>query len=401
MVRRCLFVLLFALVATTAAAQQVPSAADDPVATARFKFGVIGLNPRVGVQNVGFDTNVFNTTENEQRDFTFTMAPGTQLFMRTGKGLLTLDGAAEFVYFNEFTTERAVNSNVTGQYELRFNRVRPYVSVRSVNTRQRPGYEIDARARHYETDIHTGADFRVASKSTIRIDYRHLDYNFAGDAVFSGRPLNQDLNRNLSALDIGWRQRLTSLTTWVTRITTESERFEFENVRNSDSFRVNSGFELGRFALIRGSAFAGYRKLRAADGGVLPEFSGLTADVNVAYSAPTQTRLSGVIERDIQYSYERRTPYYVQTGWTAILTQRVVGRWDVQLQGGRDRLSYQAVNVSDQHRDFVGRFGGGIGYAIGDQVRAGFDVQSFYRSSDVPGKEYGSIRAGLSVTYGY
>lgn len=401
MVRRCLFVLLFALVATTAAAQQVPSAADDPVATARLKFGVIGLNPRVGVQNVGFDTNVFNTTENEQRDFTFTMAPGTQLFMRTGKGLLTLDGAAEFVYFNEFTTERAVNSNVTGQYELRFNRVRPYVSVRSVNTRQRPGYEIDARARHYETDIHTGADFRVASKSTIRIDYRHLDYNFAGDAVFSGRPLNQDLNRNLSALDIGWRQRLTSLTTWVTRITTESERFEFENVRNSDSFRVNSGFELGRFALIRGSAFAGYRKLRAADGGVLPEFSGLTADVNVAYSAPTQTRLSGVIERDIQYSYERRTPYYVQTGWTAILTQRVVGRWDVQLQGGRDRLSYQAVNVSDQHRDFVGRFGGGIGYAIGDQVRAGFDVQSFYRSSDVPGKEYGSIRAGLSVTYGY
>jgi hypothetical protein len=172
-------------------------------------------------------------------------------------------------------------------------------------------------------------------------------------------------------------------------------------VRNSDSFRLSSGFELGRFALIRGSAFAGYRKLTPADGGTLPEFSGVTANVDVSYTAPTQTRLGAAVERDIRYSYEPRTPYYVQTGWTGTLTQRVIGRWDVQITGGRDRLSYQAVDVRDARKDFVGRFGGGIGYAIGDQVRAGFDVQSFYRRSDIPGREYGGLRAGISVTYGY
>jgi len=384
---------------STAYAQQVPT--DDPVATAPFRLGAVALDPRVGISNVGIDTNVFNTTGDAQSDFTFTVAPGTQLWLRTGKGLLTLDGGVELVYFNEFSSERAMNSNVRGQYELRFNRMRPYVSAFSLNTRQRPGFEIDARARHYETEFHGGTDVRVASKSTIRVDYRHLDYRFNGDEVFNGRPLNEELNRTLKAGELSWRQRLTALTTWITRFTRESERFEFEDVRNSDSFRVTSGFELGRFALIRGSAFAGYRKLSPADGGILPEFSGITADVDVSYTMPTQTRLGAAIDRDVQYSYEQQTPYYVQTGWTATLTQRVTGRWDVQLTGGRDRLSYQAIDPLDARRDFIGRFGGGIGYTIGDQVRAGFDVQSFYRSSDLPGREYGGIRAGVSVTYGY
>jgi hypothetical protein len=383
-----LFAILMCSVSCSipAYAQQVPT--DDPVATAPIRIGMIALDPRIGISNVGFDTNVFNSTTEARSDFTFTVAPGTALWMRTGKGLLTLDGGVEYVYFNEFDSERSFNSNVLGQYELRFNRIRPYVSASSLNTRQRPGYEIDARARHYETEFHGGTDVRVASKSTVRFDYRHLDYSFKGDEVFNGRPLSDELNRTLKAGELSWRQRLTALTTWVTRFTRESERFEFEDVRNSDSLRFTSGFELGRFALIRGSAFAGYRKLSPADGGILPEFAGLTAEVDVAYTMPTQTRLSVAVDRDVQYSYEQLTPYYVQTGWTATLTQRVTGRWDVQLYGGRDRLAYQAI-------------GGGIGYTIGDQVRAGFDVQSFYRSSDVPGREYGGIRSGVTVTYGY
>ena len=140
LIRRLLFALTFASFAVSAMAQQVPTGVDDPVANARLRFGVIGLDPRLGIRDLGVDSNVFNSAENEQQDLTFTLAPGGQLYMRTGKGLLTIDGGVEVVYFNEFSSERSVNSDVTGRYELRFNRMRPYVSARSVNTRQRPGY---------------------------------------------------------------------------------------------------------------------------------------------------------------------------------------------------------------------------------------------------------------------
>lgn len=391
------YVMSFSLAAS---AQQVPT--DDPVASAPVRLGVFGLDPGVSLTNLGVDTNVFNTVDNRQRDLTYTVSPDLSVWLRTGRGLLSVSGAMQFVYFQEFETERAMNSNASGRYEFRFNRLRPYASASTVNAKERPGYEIDVRARRYETDLHAGADVRVASKSTVRLDFQSLDYRFAGDEVFDGQALNEQLNRTLKKIDVSWRQQLTALTTWITHVSREAERFEFNDLRNSDSFRLSSGFELGRFALIRGSAFAGFRKLTPADGGVIPEFTGVTADVDVSYTMPTQTRLGAAVERDVQYSYEDRTPYYIQTGWTATLTQRVTGRWDVQLSGGRDRLAYQAIVAAiDARTDFIGRFGGGVGYELGDQIRASFDVSSYHRSSQIPGRDYGGVRAGFSVIYDY
>jgi hypothetical protein len=394
----CLVVLIGA---STAAAQQLPAPSDDPVGESRYRFGPLGVEPRFRLTNLGVDNNVFNATENEQSDFTFTAAPGAALFFRTGRGLLSVVAFAEFVYFREFETERSINTSAIGQYEWRFARMRPYVSAAALNTRQRPGFEIDARARHYETEFHGGADLRTGSKGTIRIDYRHLDYTFAGDQVFGGRILNQELNRTLNAGEIGFRQRLSVLTTWITRVAHERERFVFEPVRNADSLRMSTGFELGRFALIRGSAFVGYRQLKPADGGVLPQFSGVIADTNVSYTAPTRTRLSAQVRRDVEYSYDRATPYYLLTSWTASLTQNTFGDWDIQLTGGRDRLSYQAPIASNERTDYIDRLGGGIGYTLGEDTRISVEVNSFFRRSSLPGIEYGGIRAGISVNYGY
>lgn len=400
-IRISVLVLVVSL-ARSAAAQQVPTASGDPAAEAPIRIGVVAFDPHIALTNLGVDTNVFNSDVNPQSDFTFTLKPGTDIFLRTGRGLFTAAGNVEFLYFNEFDSQRAINSDVLGRYELRFDRLRPYASASWLDTRQRPGYEIDMRARHYEEDYHAGTDVRVASKSTVRFDFRHLNYRFAGEQVFNGQALNEQLDRTLRAVEVSWRQRLTALTTWVTRASREAERFEFHDLRNSDSVRISSGFELGSFALIRGSAFAGFRTMQAADGGIVPGFTGVTADVAVSYTAPSQTRLGAAVDRDIQYSYENRTPYYVQTGWTTTLTQRVTGRWDVQLSGGRDRLAYRAiVPALDARTDVMGRLGGGIGYTLGDQRRISLDANSYRRTSALPGHEYRGMRVGLSVTYGY
>jgi hypothetical protein len=396
-----LCVLIAILFSSPAWAQQVPDPSDDPVADAPIRLGVVGVRPRLGITDFGVDTNVFNSQTNKQRDVTFTIRPGAQFFLRTGRGLLTVDAGVDWVYFQEFATERSFNSRVKGQYELRLNRFRPFVAASTVNTKERPGFEIDVRARRYETTLGGGADLRVASKSVVRTEYRRAKNAFDGDTVFDGRALNQALSRDLHGFDLSWRQRLTALTTWVTRASIEAERFEFETLRNSNTFRFNSGFELGRFALIRGSAYVGYRRLKGTDESVIPAFSGITSDVNVSYTAPTQTRLTAAVQRDLQYSYDLLTPYYVQTGWTLTATQRVVGRWDVQGTGGRDRLAYRGIIAALDRRDFMGRWGGGIGYSVGEQIRVAFNVQSFYRSSERPGREYGGVRVGVSVTYGY
>ena len=393
---------LLVLVATTLPAygQNVPAAADNPIAEAPVRFGPIGIAPRFSVQNIGVDTNVFNTTENEQSDFTFTGRSGAAVWMRTGRGLLSADAWFEYVFFQDFASERAFNRYGKAQYEWRFNRLRPYASGSMLDSRERPGWEIDERVRRYENEIHAGTDYRVAPKTTVRLDLKQVDYEFEEDESLGGRRYDRSLNRTAKSAELSYRQQLTALTTWVARVTREQERFDFETLRNSDTFRATTGFELGRFALIRGTALVGYRKLSTADGGTFPEFSGFTSNVNVSYTAPTQTRFNAVVNRDIQYSYDNLTPYYVLTQFNGTLTHRVVGRWDVQVTGGRDLLAYQALAAADERTDSIGRYGGGIGYTVGEGLRIGFDVQSFYRSSPIRSREYGNLRAGLSVTYG-
>src|SRR5712692_7446433 len=89
-------VTMFFLVA---ASRPVVAQEPDPVATARIHLGPLGLNPSMGLANVGVDNNVFNETINPKRDFTFTAEPGLFVAMRTRRGLLKANGHLDFVYF--------------------------------------------------------------------------------------------------------------------------------------------------------------------------------------------------------------------------------------------------------------------------------------------------------------
>ena len=131
--------------ALPAAAQNVPTTAEDPVAKAPIRFGALALDPTFSIQNIGIDSNVFNTTDNEQSDFTLTGRSGSDIWLRTGRGLVSVNGWLEYAYYQDFASERSFNSSVKGQYEWRFNRLRPYASGAYLDTRERPGYEIDER----------------------------------------------------------------------------------------------------------------------------------------------------------------------------------------------------------------------------------------------------------------
>lgn len=224
--------------------------------------------------------------------------------------------------------------------------------------------------------------------------------SYAEDAFFNGQDLKESLNRQSEIVEASYRHNLTPLATFVIMGSSERERFDTQIDRNSNTGRVSAGFELGQFALIRGRAFVGFRSLSAADGGTLPSFRGVTANVDASYTAPSQTRLTVRATRDVQHSYDPNNPYYVQTGFGLTLTQRIIGRWDAQLTAARDRLGYR-THALDGRKDFVDRVAGGIGYQLAEHVRASFDVQSQHRTSAVEGTGYRTLRFGGSVNYGY
>jgi hypothetical protein len=155
-------------------------------------------------------------------------------------------------------------------------------------------------------------------------------------------------------------------------------------------------------ALVSGTAFIGFRKYDALTTGSL-SYTGPVASVDLGYTLLGRTRFSMQANRDIAHSFEPLEPVYLLTGFTGTVAHRVTTTWDVQGTAGRQRLAYRHVGtpVSELQRiEFVSIYGGGLGYRLGRETRAGLAIDHYGRTSDRHGRHYKALRIGFSVTYG-
>ena len=102
LIRRSVKAALFAIAAlaglsTPAAAQTVNINVPD-TSRARIQLGPVMLNPVIDLTNLGVDTNVFNQPAGqEQDDFTFTLVPRSDVWMKMGPTWLSCNVREDLV----------------------------------------------------------------------------------------------------------------------------------------------------------------------------------------------------------------------------------------------------------------------------------------------------------------
>jgi len=394
-----------AALSAPASAQSIPDEAEAPP-TYRVRIGPIAMNPRIQLANLGVDDNVFNepTDQNPKKDFTLTITPSTDMWMRMGPSRLLLNVKEDLVWFRKYDSERSANSSYNLDWLLPLNRLRVDLSPKFLTTRDRPGYEIDARSQRRQYGGVGTIELRAFPRTFIGVTGSTERVDFDSVAVFDGVNLREALNRTVQAGGVAVRHQLTPLTTIGVSATREQSRFEFSPLRDSDSTSIFASVTFDPFALIKGSAKVGYRNFHPLSPG-LPDFTGLTASGDLSYTLLGATRFSVNFTRDVQYSYEINQPYYLQTGAGGSITQQIFGPFDVMARGGAQRLAYRdraGVFVATENRtDHVTTFGGGVGYHFGRDVRWGLNVDQYHRTSDLTARQYDALRYGTSVTYGF
>jgi hypothetical protein len=384
-------------------AQSIPSEPDS--ARVRVHLGPLWLNPTLALTNLGIDTNVFNTAAANvpERDFTYTVTPQSDLYLRMGRTWLMGNVKEDLVWYQKFVDQRSVNGNYTGNWLVPLTRMTFNVGGNFVNTRERPGYEIDTRPRRTEKAVNGAFELRALSKTFIgaRGERRKIDYDSA--AVFLGSNLQFQLARTLTSEALTLRHRLTPLTNITFDVGKEQERFDFSPIRDSNSTRFNAGVSFDRFAVINGSAQFGYRNFKPLSPD-LPVYTGSTALVNLSYSALGATRVGVTAIRDLEDSYDINQPYYLQSGINGSIAQQIYGPLDVQGRIGAQRLAYltrPGVVVQAPDRiDHIQIYGVGVGYRLGRDLRFGVNVDEQKRQSVLNILQYDGLRYGVAITYG-
>jgi hypothetical protein len=309
----------------------------------------------------------------------------------------------DLVYFAKYGSERSVNARHVFEVEALLRRLRPYATLRLTNTRERPGFEIDARSRRRETGVAFGNDFQLTAKTTAEVEMRHNRIAFDADALFDGTYLFQVLNRTESAVTAGVRHALTPLTTVVAGVDVERNRFAHSTHRDTNAVRVMGGVELARSALVSGAASVGFRSARPLDAAT-PPFDGAVGSADVSYELLGATRFTLRVARDLDHSYDERWPYYVASGVSGTIRRQVAASWDAQVSVGRQGLAYRASTLfpaGDRRRDRVRTFGVGAGYRLGPTSRLVFNVDHVARTSELPLHGYSGLQSGFSLSYDF
>lgn len=388
----------------------------DPSAAATVHVGPLSLRPVFQITNVGVDTNIFNEMEDEdpKSDWTFSVGPASDFWLRMGKGRLSGRAAATYDWFATYGSQRSIGTRNHAKFQLEFARFRPYVGGSYLTMRDRPGYEIDVRVRHSEDGVNAGVELPVSKRASFAVGWERVRSRFDADVRFDGSWLSELLNRRETTVKASARYKLTPLTTFTLEGEVGRERFEFSPERDANSVRVVPGLEFDTFALVDGSAKVGWRRLKMLTAG-MPDFTGAVASVNLGYTLLGVTRFSVGVTRDVEYSYWIDEPYYVLTGATLTLTQSVGGPWALVARAGLQHLSYRAVQrlpvepdpgagpepAPKGRVDRVRLLGGGLAYRLGPDVRVGLDANYYTRGSDYDYRDYRGLRAGTSVTYGF
>ncbi len=396
-------VIALALVCVGAATPAAHAQDDtDPYAATRFHLGPLGITPSIALSNLGTDDNVFNESIDPKKDTTAAIGPAADIVLRAGRSRLSGKASGQYLYFQKYDAQRSWNTTLDGTWRFPLVRITPFVLGTRTNTKDRPGYEIDSRARRVDRTAGFGSDVRLSSKTTLVLTGKRSWFKYDDVEQYRGVNLGQQLNRRSDIEELHARFRLTPLTTFVVRAQAVQDRFDVADVRNTDSYSVMPGFELRPQALISGEVFVGARRFtpRSAD---LPEFTGVVASVKAKY-ALAATRFGVNVARDIAYSFEALQPYYALTDVGGDITQRITHAWDVVVRGSRQSMAYRNVVTTTSLPERIDRSwmgGAGLGYRVGDTLRLGFDANYYRRTVDTNElRSYSGLRLGASVSYG-
>jgi len=168
------------------------------------------------------------------------------------------------------------------------------------------------------------------------------------------------------------------------------------------------GVEFKPRALIKGSAYVGYRKFTPTTAGVLPEFSGLVAQLGLSYNLLGSTTIGASFSRDLTYSYEELQPFFVNQSYGASVRRALGRRFDVLVSADRHQYTYENLLIDatiltsqPQRQDVTWNYAGSIGYRVGNG-RVGFGVSYWERNSTLKDfRDYDNLRFGTTVTYGF
>jgi Putative beta-barrel porin 2 len=364
--------------------------------------GGVRFAPGLTVQEIGWDSNVFDepTIKSPKEDFVAAVQPDVSAFARLRLFRISAYAGSELTYYRKYESERSVGHAARARVDMLLSRVRPFIGIGETETRTRPNGEIDTRADRQETELSGGLAFDLSPNSLVYGSAFQAKTTYE-NAFEDGVDLGRSMTRESDNYQGGLKTDITSLLSVQLFASYQDDRFEFEPIRNAESWLGTATFRFAPDAVVSGLVTISYRDMSFVDPEVSP-YRGLVGTVSLIYPVLEIGRLSVALTRGVEYSFDTQEAYYLQQSATVAYTHRLFGEVDAQVRGSWASFDYDARINLPSHTDTLDMAGGSIGYNLRNRTRIALNYEYARRRSPAfADRNYERRRAFLSWQFAF
>lgn len=386
------------------AARPVSAQIAAPKEPAPLTFGPVSLHPTLQLLDAGIDENVFNDGSDPQRDYTLTVATRVLAVLRMGSNELLFQAGNDYVWFQQFDSERSSNALYAMRFNMSASRLKPYIGAEHIRTRARRTPEIDARARRVDHSVLGGLGFDVTPRTSLTASARLEEVSYDEGETFRGVALDDALNRSGRLAEAGVRYALTPFTTLAVTAGYEQQTFVQSHVRDLKRYTVGPALEFSPEAAIRGRVATAFEMFRPEDPS-LAEHRDIAYQAAVNWSLYDRTAFDLGAGRNITYSYQDTEPYYQLTNIRLLVSQPLPVRFELYGGGSREWMAYRwrhGAAVADTNRvDDLTSVNAGVGIRLSRSVHVRVGIEKTRRESvEEPLQNYTRTRFLTTVSVG-
>lgn len=365
-----------------------------------FDLGLVTLAPGLTINELGYDSNVFDESVNPKEDWVFRGRPDIAVFSLLRWVKVSAYAGSELSYYKTYEDERAAGYEARARLDFTVSRLYPFIGGGHTKSRTRPNGEIDTRADSENDEISGGVAFELAAHSVLygSAVRAHTEYK---DAIEEGVDLATSLNRTLYSYSGGIRSDVTPITTLTLAAGINKDEFELSPIRNVDDIFASATLRIGTEALISGTATVAYRDVKPVDPLIHP-YRGLTGEGSLTYSLLEIGRLSGAFKYGLEYSFDEAEGYYKETMFDLAYTHRLFGEVDAQIRGTKSWFEYGNRDGVVPHTDTLLAVGASVGYNLRNRTRISLNYEEAQRRSPAfLERNYDRTRVYLAWQYAF
>lgn len=377
-----------------------------PREAAHAEFGPVALYPTLQLLDVGIDENVFNDGSAPQRDYTMTVATKLLAVVRLGTNELLFQAGSDYVWFQEFTSERSNNAQYAMRFNLSASRFKPFTGAEYVRTSARRSPEIDARARRTDRIALGGFGFDLTPRTAITASVRLEEMVYDEGEQFRGVALDAELNRSGRGGEAGMRYAITPLTTMTVSAGYEEQTFTQSHIRDLKRYTLGPAVEFSPEAAIRGRVVTAFELFKPEDP-ALAERRGMAYTAVLNWTLYGRTSFDFGAGRNVTYSYQDTEPYYLLTNARLLVSHPLPARFELYGGGDWEHMAYQwrrgaaAAQGKSDRVDTLASVNGGVGILLGRSMHVRVGVEKTRRRSVVdPLQNFDRMRILTTVTLG-